>query len=295
MTSHSETDVLVIGEALIDIVETGSWATEHVGGSPANVALGLGRRGVRVALLTQIADDLRGGGIVEHLEASGVEVLAESFTLRTTSTAVAHIAADGHAEYEFDVRWDALPEVTTRSPRVLHTGSIAAFLEPGAASVRRLLETSGAEHVTFDPNIRPALLPPHPDAVRMFEQTAVLADVVKMSDEDAAWLYPDRTPDAVIDAALALGPTIVAITLGGEGALLGSAEGRVRVPAPPVDAVDTIGAGDTFMASLIVSLMAEGADASSIEALERMGRSAVLAAAITVSRPGADLPWAREL
>ncbi len=293
MTSQSEPDVLVIGEALIDIVEKGSWATEHVGGSPANVALGLGRRGVTCALFTQLGNDPRGAAVVEHLEESGVQVLPESFTLPHTSTAVARIAADGQAEYQFDVTWDILPSVPVTTPRVVHTGSIAAFLAPGAASVRQALEGTGAEHITFDPNIRPALMPSHPQALETFEATAALTTAVKMSDQDAAWLYPDLPPDAVIDAVRALGPRLVAITMGSDGALVASKEGRVRIPAVRVQAVDTIGAGDTFMASLIHSLLDD--PAVDRGALERLGADAVRAAAITVSRAGADLPWGREL
>ena len=294
MTSHSELDVLVIGEALIDIVETGSWATEHVGGRPANVALGLGRRGVRCALLTQLGEDPRGAAVVDHLEESGVQVLSASFTLPYTSTAVAHIATDGQAEYQFDLVWDTLPAAQVPTPRVLHTGSIAAFLEPGAASVRLALKESRAEHITFDPNIRPALMPPHPEALRVFEATAALATAVKMSDQDAAWLYPHLSPDEVIDVALSHGPRLVAITMGSDGAIVASDEDRVRIPAVTVAAVDTIGAGDTFMACLIHSLL-HNPTIRDRAGLERLGADAVRAAAITVSRAGADLPWAREL
>lgn len=293
MTLRSDPDVLVIGEALIDVVEKGSWVTEHVGGSPANVALGLGRRGVQCALLTQLGNDQHGAAVVEHLKESGVHVLPESFMLPHTSRAVADIAADGQAEYQFDVTWDTLPPVRTATPRLVHTGSIAAFLAPGAASVRQALEGTGAEHVTFDPNIRPALMPPHPQALEMFEATTTLTTAVKMSDQDAAWLYPDLAPDGVIDAVLALGPRLVAITMGSDGALLASKEARARIPAVRVQAVDTIGAGDTFMASLIQSLLND--PAVDRAGLERLGMNAVRAAAITVSRAGADLPWAREL
>jgi fructokinase len=295
MTTSRTSDVVVIGEALIDIVESASETTEHVGGSPANVALGLGRRGVAVALLTQLGDDDRGARIAAHLEASGVEVVGESFAREATSTALARIAADGQASYVFDLAWDAFSMPASLSPRVLHTGSVAAFLSPGADSVREALRSSTAAEVTFDPNIRPALLGTHTEALAAFEETASLATVVKLSDEDAAWLYPGVAPDDVADAIHALGPRLVAVTLGGDGAIVSGSGERLTVPAARVEVVDTIGAGDTFMASLIASVHRAGSADLDRASLEEIGRSATRAAAITVARAGADLPWAHEL
>ncbi|MCD1269734.1 carbohydrate kinase [Microbacterium sp. MEC084] len=292
--SPQQVDVLVIGEALIDIVESETGAVEHVGGSPANVALGLGRRGVDVALLAQIGDDERGRAITQRLTESGARVLPESTTGRPTSTALARIAADGAAEYEFDIAWDAVPPVDL-APRLVHTGSIAAFLEPGASSVRDLLARTEAADVTFDPNIRPALVGAHDDAFAAFEAIARLSTVVKMSDEDAAWLYPGRSVDEVLDAVLALGPRLAAVTRGADGATLATAADRIAVPPVQVRAVDTIGAGDTFMASLVHSTLSLAGRTPDRAALERIGADAVRAAAITVSRAGADLPWANEL
>ncbi|MGX9349241.1 carbohydrate kinase family protein [Microbacterium sp. KNMS] len=292
-TAHTA-DVLVIGEALIDIVDAPQGAREHVGGSPANVALGLGRRGVSVALLTQIGDDERGRAIRDHLAESGARVLRESVTAAKTSTAVAHLAADGGAQYDFDIAWSALPSVEI-APRLIHTGSIAAFLEPGAASVRELLAQTKARHITFDPNIRVDLLGDRDEALSAYEAIARLSTLIKMSDEDAAWLYPGLSIDEVLDAVLALGPDVAAITQGAAGASLATASARVRVAPVAVRAVDTIGAGDTFMTSLIHSLLAHGDAPVTREVLESMGADAVRAAAITVSRAGADLPWAHEL
>ena len=287
--------VLVVGEALVDIVERDGETVEHVGGSPANVALGLGRRGLAVGLLTQLADDVRGRAIVEHLTASGVEVLPESMTAAATSTARALIGADGQAEYEFDIEWSALPDPRGPAPRVLHAGSIAAFLAPGAESVRQMLSRSTAQEITFDPNIRPALLGAHATVFDDYEATARLASVVKMSDQDAAWLYPGATVDQVVDRVLELGPRLVAITSGAEGAIIASPAHRARIPAVRVDVVDTIGAGDTFMSSLVSSVLAHGSAGLGLSDLRRIGASAVRAAAITVSRAGADLPWRSEL
>jgi len=295
MNVPPETSVLVVGEALIDIVETAEQRVEHVGGSPANVALGLGRRGIPVTLLTHLAPDARGRRIVKHLEHSGVRVAAESMTARATSTALARIGADGQATYEFHLDWGAVRPPEDLAPTVVHTGSVGAFLEPGAESVRELLRTTTAREITFDPNIRPALVGSHGSAFGAFEQTARLATVVKMSDEDAEWLYPGVPVDDVIRRVLELGPRLVAITLGAKGAIVANADHLVRNAGESVDAVDTIGAGDTFMASLIAAVFEGGSHRLRRDALERIGRDATRAAAITVARAGADLPWTHEL
>ncbi len=287
-------DVLVIGEALIDVVDDGTVAAEHVGGSPANVALGLGRRGVSVSLLTQVADDARGNAIIEHLRASGVDVLPESLVGAATSVAAAQIDSDGHAAYTFDVHWGPFePPVT--SARIVHTGSIAAFMAPGASSVLRALQQTDAAEITFDPNIRPDLVGEHAATVATFEAIAHLSTVVKLSDQDALWLYPGVSVEAAVDAILGLGPRLVVMTLGSAGAIMATRGGRVRVPAVTIEAVDTIGAGDTFMASLIHSLLQHGSAGLRRDDLEEIGQAAARAAAITVSRAGADLPWEREL
>lgn len=283
--------VLVVGEALIDSVD----GEEIVGGSPANVALGLGRLGVDVELLTAIGADARGRRIVEHLSASGVAVLPESMCIERSSTARATIGADGSAEYTFDLTW-MLPHAGAGDHDVVHVGSIACFVEPGADEVVALAREAAArgQRVTFDPNIRPALLG-GVDARRRVEELAKIASAVKLSDEDAAHLYPGLATDAVVDRLLSLGPQIVAVTEGGAGALIAGADGRVRVAAPAVDVVDTVGAGDTFMATLVASLTALDDWTLNDAELETLLIRCVDAAAVTVGRKGADLPWRAEL
>lgn len=288
-------DVLVVGEALIDIVDSPAGLVEHPGGGPANVALGLGRLGVDVALLTALGRDERGTAITRHLEASEVQVLPTSFSARPTSTATARIGADGSAEYDFAVRWEVTTEAVPTIRRLVHTGSIAAFLSPGAAAVRELLGRRPAPEISFDPNLRPALLGERDAVLPVFEATAALCTVVKLSDEDAAWLYPGLAPVEVVRRIRALGPRLVAITLGHAGSLLSAGSAVVEVPAVPAEVVDTIGAGDSYMASLIASVLERGSSRLSASDLTEMGQRAGLAAAITVSRAGADLPFQREL
>jgi len=288
--------VVVLGEALVDVVvRDGQDSVEHVGGSPANVALGLGRRGIDVLLITAIGRDRRGESVARHLEASGVRLAAESFAADRTSVATAHIGPDGSAEYVFDITWRLPATLPSSRPAVIHTGSIAAFLEPGATAVRRYLRDSEGAAINFDPNIRPALVGSHAEAVATFEETAALATLVKLSDEDAEWLYPRRNVTEVVDGVLTLGPQVAVVTRGGAGSLLATSRFSLEVPSDRVQVVDTIGAGDTYMASLVASVLRNGAERITLESLERMGREAAHAAAITVGRAGADLPWLQEL
>lgn len=288
-------DVLVVGEALVDIVHRDGEVLEHPGGSPANVALGLGRLGANVTLLTHVGRDERGIRVAAHLAASGVRVSPNSFSDRATSTASAFIGPDGSASYEFDVHWNPRASGLPVRPRIAHTGSIAAFLAPGAGAVRTLLRELDADELTFDPNIRAGLIGTHAEAMPSFEAMASLATVVKLSDEDAAWLYPGRSTRAVLETVRSLGPALVAMTLGAHGSLISVGDEVVEIPAATVDVVDTIGAGDAYMASLIASLLAYPSRSVSAQRAREIGRRASSAAALTVSRAGADLPSAAEL
>ena len=299
-TTRRPAGVLVIGEALIDIVahpERGD-AEEHVGGSPANVALALGRLGNPVRLLTALGRDARGERIARHLTDSGVVVDPRSWTLDRTSTARATIHDDGAATYDFDITWtlDVTPEPITE--RVVHVGSIAAFLLPGADAVDRLVEhVAGDAIISFDPNIRPALTGDRLSAIDRVESIAEKSDIVKLSDEDAAWLYPEWPLDAVADQLLECGARMVAITAGAAGAQLASQRARVQVPAPTVTVRDTVGAGDTFSAGLIDAALRDPALLTTLDedSLFTLGCHAAAAAAITVQRPGADPPTRHEL
>ena len=289
-------DVVVVGEALVDIVVSSGGSVEHPGGSPANVAYGLGRLGAATALLTSIGDDPRGAAIEQHLRSAGVELLPGSKGPGRTATATATLASDGSAHYDFDIRWD-LPRIAPATlPKVLHTGSIATFLAPGAAAIRDLLEQSHERClVTYDPNIRPALLGSHFEAKTNFEQLVPFTEVVKLSDEDALWLYPRLSLEDISQHILDLGAGLVAVTMGAKGSLLTTAGAQVAVPPVTAEVADTIGAGDSYMSALICGLLMRGSDGLAPSVLESLGRMASRAAAITVSRPGANPPTAEEL
>ncbi|MDQ1056732.1 fructokinase [Arthrobacter globiformis] len=295
-TRAATPDVIVIGEALVDVVASAEGTVEHPGGSPSNVAYGLGLLGVRTELLTSIGDDDRGRAIEAHLHRAGVALLPGSRTAGRTATATATLAADGAASYDFDIHWELPPVAPPSLPKVLHTGSIATFLAPGASAVRTLLEQSHRECVvTYDPNIRPALLGSQAEARTIFEELVSLTDVVKLSDEDARWLYPGLQLEDTAARILGLGAGLAVVTRGSEGSLLATTDVQLVVPAVRSTVADTIGAGDSYMAALIYGLLARGTDGLAPAVLETLGRTASKAAAITVRRPGANPPTAAEL
>ena len=293
--------VLVVGESLIDIVRRPDGSTvEHAGGSAANVAVALARLGRPVELWTAYADDPRGAVLARHLNQSAVTVAGDPFALERTATALAAITDDGSASYTFDIEWrlNPLPDV---APAVVHTCSIGAVTAPGAEDVRRLLERlrPGAT-VTYDVNARPAVTGSGPDVGRATEDVVALADLVKASDEDLAVLYPDEPLERAVERLLGLGPSAVVVTRGRHGATWFGAGVRVDAPAADVEVADTIGAGDTFGAGIIDALWELGALGGRLVGLsaadvEGVLRHAARAAAVTVSRPGADPPYRHEL
>lgn len=302
--------VLVIGEALIDVVVTADGSRVGVpGGSPANVALGLGRLGFAPAFLSHFGADADGRRIADRLAGSGVRVRPESLSAERTPTAEVTLDGHGQATYRFDVTWELDPGAGIDAARAVHVGSYSAFMRPGALRVRELAAEARAAGalVSCDPNIRPALIGGPDDVRGEFEHLAGLAHVVKLSDEDAAWLYPGDTIDEVLTRVLALGVELAAVTRGGAGAMFATRQARAEVPAPETTVADTIGAGDSFMAALVARAIElchnsetapldPGALVSLSEAdLTRLGEWCGLAAAITVSRRGADLPSRAEI
>ena len=292
---------LVIGEALIDIVEQGGQVTgEHVGGSPLNVAVGLARLDRGVDFLTHIGDDDRGRRIAEYVKSSGVQLVSGSMSAAHTPTAVARLDENGSAQYTFDIDWEltGTPEVTP--PLVAHTGSIASWHEPGCRATAALLDTyHPSATVTFDPNVRPALIEDGAATRGRIDRLLEKCDVVKASDEDLRWIDPNRSVKQIARTWLSLGPSIVAVTMGDRGAFAMCETGTARVAALPVDVVDTVGAGDAFMTGLIDALWEldllgarrrHDLRGIGLDALNKVVTTAALSSALTVARAGADLP-----
>jgi len=300
---------LVIGESLVDIVVPAGGGEHHdaVGGSCLNVAVGLARLDVPTTLLTRIGDDAYGDLVLDHLRASDVALVDGSVVPGgSTSTATAQLDEEQAATYDFDLVWDVsaadLPEGTSG----VHVGSLGTTLEPGRTSVVHLVQRAvdADVFVSYDPNIRPFFLDDREAAWRDVLEVAAGARLVKLSDEDLRLLRPDSAEDDVCRELLAASRTeLVVLTRGGKGAKAYTDGAVLEVQAPATELVDTVGAGDSFMAAMLAMLADWGVVSGGDGALSALDddrvallvRGAVVAAAITCSRRGANPPTRREL
>lgn len=297
---------LVVGEALVDVVHRADGSvTEFAGGSAANVAVALSRLERPIRFATAFADDPYGAMLRAHLDRAGVRLASDPAAISRTSSARATIGQDGSASYVFDIDWQLNPVELETPPLAVHTCSLGAVLRPGCDDVVALLDRHRTTAtITYDINARPSITGTGAEVVAQVERVAALADVVRASDEDLEALYPDRSLAESAHALRALGPAAVVVTRGGEGALWVADAGQGEVASATVTVADTIGAGDTFGAALIDGLWSRGLlGAGSRERLRRLPASewegvlayAARAAAVTVSRPGADPPYRHEL
>ncbi|USR79437.1 carbohydrate kinase family protein [Arcanobacterium pinnipediorum] len=310
--------VLVIGEAVMDIIRRydGSVA-QHPGGSPANVALGIKRLGQPTRLVTMLGNDDYGHAIAQWLAEDNVDTVV--VPSERTASSIATVDETGGSTYTFDIAWDlAGNQPQMADIRHVHTGSIASYIEPGASDITRIID----EHrddvtVSFDPNIRPALIADMPAVRTQMGQMIARADIVKCSNEDLALVFEraELSGEDMIEIARAWidegrtednGPLLVMITSGKDGVIAMNARGDVvHVPADStVDVVDTVGAGDSFMGAVIYQLsVRELMGAANRSALSQLSKEelieimtfAVRVADITVSRAGANPPRLHEL
>jgi fructokinase len=303
--------ITVVGESLVDVVARKGHdeLTVHPGGSPANVAVALSRLGQRTALVTQVGADSYGALIRTHVESNGVDVILAGPAGQPTSRALATLDAHGAASYEFDLSWDVRGLRLAEESIALHIGSLGVVLAPGGEQVLRLAESAcrGGDVVTsYDPNARPSVTPDRRAVAATVERAAASAHIVKMSDEDLAFLFPGTTPARLAERLLdGDGPTqLVVVTMGRDGAMAVTRSSRFAVPAVPVVVVDTVGAGDTFTAALLAGLAEAGllsrealtaGAAAEPDLLRDIVGQALAAAALTCTRPGADPPTAGEL
>jgi len=299
--------IALTGEALIDFTasEAGSLAfLGHEGGSPLNTAVACARLGQPTGFLTQLSTDLFGERLMRFLEANGVDtrLVARSgapstlaFVERTPQTNRYAFYTRGSA----DATWapEPLPELPAEC-RFLHFGSISLLQEPASTRIADLVAANAPRCViVFDPNVRPSLIADMSAYRLRVAGWLAMADLVKLSDEDAALLAPGRPVEELARGALAAGARAVILTRGGEGATLWRAgRARLDVAAPRVRVVDTIGAGDTFTAGLSVALLAHGVeqraqlDTLGDDGWREVMRFAATAAALNCTREGADPP-----
>jgi fructokinase len=306
--------VTVIGEAVIDLVpgsEPGSYFAVP-GGSPYNVAVGLARLGGRVALMARLSGTAFGKMLRDHARTEGIDLAAAPLAAEPATLAVVGLDAAAQASYDFyvagtaDWQWTAREtSLAPASSAVLHFGSIASWTPPGDARILDLARAAryrGDVLVSYDPNVRPGLLGDREHGVAAVEGAIRLAHLVKASAEDTGWLYPDLPPDDVAKRWLGLGASVVVITRSGSGASGYTASGlAVDRPARDVIVVDTVGAGDSFTAGLIASLIRRGLHSPGVLARfpadELAGAldDAILVASLNVQRRGNDPPTLADL
>lgn len=305
---------VVCGEALMDVFSTGTTPTgvaldARVGGSPFNVALGLARLAQPVAFLGGVSRGFLGERLMNALADEQVDTRAVWRSDAPTTLGLVGLNAAGVASYAFygegaadrlvpPQALDALPADVT----AIHIGSYNAVVEPVASTLRTLVSRhQGRSLIAYDPNIR---LNVEPDLARWRDQLEWMlprTQLLKISDEDLASLYPGADPQALASSWLAQGVTLVVLTRGAQGAVAWTASHQVQVPTVPVQVIDTVGAGDTFQAALLTWLAEQ--DALSAQAISRLDARALTqalefaarAAAITCSRRGADMPRRAEV
>lgn len=308
---------VVCGEALFDVftaevVDQAAFEvplSARVGGSPLNVAVGLARLGCPVAMLTGLSTDFLGERLLASLQSEGVKTHLIARKQAPTTLGFVQQDAAGVPSYAFYSNGAAdrlltLDDINVdlEGTAVIHFGSYSIVAQPTADSYFALAQQhSGKRLLSLDPNVRLNVEPRLEIWKQRIAELLPLFDVVKVSDEDLHLLYPEQQPEAIVESWLQQGPQLVALTRGGKGASLWSHHGQVDVPGQSVKVIDTVGAGDTFQASLldaVVSLKnstAVWSEQLNNETLLKIGHTATVAAAITCSRRGANLPTRAEI
>lgn len=311
--------IAVIGEVVADAVlppdgigDGVAHLTVHPGGGPANTALALARLGSTARFAGRLSTGSLGRLCRDRLVASGVDLSASPDVPEPATLAIARLSESGSARYEFytagtaDWGWSdlelgrVLDPVLGPAPTAVHTGSLALALQPSGDAICRLLAAVRPLATTsIDPNLR-TLLVPIETYRSAIDRWATLADIVRLSSDDLAELWPGLDPADAAARLHAAGAALVVVTLGGDGVFASLRGNPVTLSGVPVDLVDTVGAGDSFQAGLLHHLSTAGALGGRLEALDAGTLAAALAfasrvAAVTCSRPGADPPWADEL
>lgn len=307
--------IVCCGEALIDFVPMRGGAGEVgyrpcIGGSPYNVAIASARLDVPTAFLARLSTDFFGDMLIEGLRANGVATDYLRRTGQPSTLAFVSVAPDEEPQFAFfsadaadrSLAPEDLPENFGDDVACLQFGSISLMQEPSATTLETLMRRErGRRVLSLDPNVRPSLIPDKTAWTRRLEGWIELVDIVKVSRADLDWLYPGEAPEAVAERWRGLGPLVVAVTRGAEGAFALFGGRRVDVPGRQVEVADTVGAGDTFHAGLLAKLWEQGvlarerlagADEEQIAAALDWG---IRAAAVNCARPGADPPRRAEI
>jgi fructokinase len=303
--------ILVAGEALVDLLPK---PRQHdlyeavLGGSPFNVAIGLARLSTRAAFAGRLSRDANGDRFVAALEKEGVDL---AFSVRAKQPSplafVAPHTAQTGARYAFYLKstaYDGASPLKNDWPAAVahvHVGSFSALIgKHGEAALAVLKWARKHASSSFDPNIRPLVLPARNKVAALVEARVRLCTIVKASDEDMEWLYPGRDPAEAMAEWASYGPRLAVLTRGGNGARVFFGQNSVVLPSPGIKVVDTVGAGDSFMAALLAIMNDDGALGAAHAAIlrdqvYRWLEFAISAAAITCTRKGADPPTRTEI
>ena len=296
--------VWVVGEVLIDLIPDADQHIAVVGGGPANTAKALAKLGVKTYFIDGISNDEYGQMAKAELISANVLLDYVQYSNEPTCTAKVRLSASGSATYEFVIEDTAtfdfshqwLPDPQNIKPSLLHIGTLATVIEPGASVLFKWAQSiARVAPIVFDPNIRPAALGDRVEYVKKVEKWVAISSAIKVSDEDLNWLYPRRAITEIVKVWLEVGVQLVVVTLGDKGITAYRENEQISVDAVKVVVADTVGAGDTVGAILVEAIIKNGLDKLTGEVLKSMLNRAVRAAAITVSRTGANSPSKEEI
>ena len=292
--------IWVCGEVLIDILPTGP----VVGGGPANTAKALARLGYDVDFIDGISTDAYGVSAKKELSRDGVGLGLSLTSDKPTCTATVTLDSKGSASYEFlidgtatfDFNSSWLPDPERLKPSVLHIGTLVTIIEPGASILFDwAVKVGELAPIVFDPNVRPSVTADRAKYAAAVEKWVAISSVVKVSDDDIAWLYPTDSLDVVAHRWIDAGVSAVVITRGANGLIGFTSSGMEEVEGARVEVVDTVGAGDTVGAVVVEGIIKHSVHGLQGQVLNALLHKAAIAAGITCSRAGAQPPRAHEL
>ena len=297
--------IWVCGEVLIDLIPGADGVRiPHVGGGPANTAKALARLGHDVQFIDGISTDEYGVAARKELLDDEVKLDLALTSDKPTCLAIISLDANGGASYEFkidgtatfdfDLKW--LPDPSRYKPQVLHIGTLVTVIQPGADVLYDwAMQVAEFAPIVFDPNIRPSVMGDHDLYEAAVEKWAALSSVIKVSDDDMAWLYPGQKYEDVAKRWLNDGAALVVVTRGSNGIIGFTADGAVEVDGAKITVADTVGAGDTVGAIIVEAMVEKGILALTGDVLKATLHRAAVAAGITCSRKGAQPPYKHEL
>jgi len=304
--------IISLGEALIDFISQKDLTFEGFpGGSPMNTSVAIARLGIPCQFLGRISNDMFGCRLIDHLKDNSVGTDMVIRTDDPTTLSFVQKKEDGQAKYAFFANGTADKNVSLEDlsnieipfeAKILHFGSISLSMEPcGSAITEFLLKTSNNFMLSFDPNIRPSLVPDKNKYINRFQKLCEISSILKLSDEDLLWLYPELDTDTAINVLFGYGVSLIALTTGKTGALLITKANRISSHLYDLPVADTIGAGDTFHGAMLSYLYRNNwIDRDRLnnltkEQLTDIGNYANKAAGINCSRSGANPPTANEM